>query len=88
MALTLGLLARAEAQALEAPKLPSKDPFYTPEAADRADRELGDVLDFRQVNIDISAIPAIGEYEAFQLLYVTSDLDKQKTTSVTTIVIP
>ncbi|OJJ08376.1 hypothetical protein ASPVEDRAFT_57488 [Aspergillus versicolor CBS 583.65] len=77
-----------KAQASDAPTLPSKDPFYTPEAADWADRELGEVLDSRQVNIDISAIPAIGEYEAFQLLYVTSDLNKEKTTSVTTIVVP
>lgn len=87
-ALTLGFLACAEAQVLDAPKLPSKDPFYTPEASDWADRELGEVLDSRQVNINISAIPEIGEYDAFQLLYVTSDLDKQKTTSVTTIVVP
>jgi triacylglycerol lipase len=87
-ALALGLLARAEAQVLDAPKLPSTDPFYTPEASDWAKEELGTVLDFRRVNIDISAIPNIGEYDAFQLLYVTSDVDEQKTTSVTTIIVP
>lgn len=85
----LGLLARAEAQVSDAPELPSRDTFYTPEASDWADQELGTVLDSRQVNIDFSAIPAeIVDYEAYQLLYVTSDLDKNKTTSVTTIIVP
>ncbi|PLB42594.1 putative lipase [Aspergillus candidus] len=85
----LGTLSRAESQVFNIPELPSRDAFYTPDASDWADNKLGTILDYRQVNIDLSTTSSdIIDYDAFQLLYVTSDLNLQKTTSVTTIIIP
>ncbi|KAH8423601.1 putative lipase [Aspergillus melleus] len=82
LTLVLGLLARAEAQG--APELPSNDEFYKPPSG-WAEKELGDILARRPVSIVSEHIP---DYEAWQLLYVTQDLYEQKTTSVTTIIVP
>ncbi|EAW17367.1 putative lipase [Aspergillus fischeri NRRL 181] len=82
----LGPLAYASE---DVPKLPSRDPFYTPKASNWTDEKAGTVLDSRKVTIDLPVLPGGDiEFEAFQLLYVTQDLHEEKATSVTTIIVP
>ena len=89
MALMLGTLSRAEPELFNVPELPSRDEFYKPDTPDWAENELGTILHSRRVNIDFSTTSSeIIEYDAYQLLYVTSDLNLEKTTSVTTIIVP
>ncbi|KAB8231216.1 putative lipase [Aspergillus alliaceus] len=73
----------------DVPELPSRDAFYTPRASNWTEEEAGTILDSRTVTIDLPILPGgVIEFEAFQLLYVTQDLEKKKATSVTTIIVP
>ncbi|GFF30602.1 lipase 10 [Aspergillus udagawae] len=84
--LMLGPLALASE---DVPELPSRDSFYTPKASNWTDEDVGTVLDYRKVTIDLPVLPGGDiEFEAFQLLYVTQDLHEKKDASVTTIIIP
>jgi triacylglycerol lipase len=68
--------------------LPINDPFYVPDDPKWESEPRGTILDKREVTI-ASLIPgAESEAKAYQLLYVTQDLNEKPQASVTTIIVP
>ena len=70
------------------PTPPNHDPFYTPPAG-FAHKAPGTILRERQVSVSDTVLPVTGvAYNAYQLLYRTSDATGRPTTTVTTVLVP
>ncbi|KAF7117675.1 hypothetical protein CNMCM5793_006798 [Aspergillus hiratsukae] len=72
----------------QTPFFPSLDPFYTPKEGSWEELEPGTIIDHRKVHINSLRYGIQSTATAYQLLYVTKDLNNKPTHSVTTIVIP
>ncbi|KAF7589932.1 hypothetical protein BBP40_003512 [Aspergillus hancockii] len=70
------------------PFFPSLDPFYTPKEGSWEELDPGTIIDHRQVYINSLRYGIQSTSTAYQLLYVTTDLNNKPTHSVTTIVVP
>ncbi|KAE8376944.1 secretory lipase-domain-containing protein [Aspergillus bertholletiae] len=70
------------------PFFPTLDSFYTPEPGFWEEMELGSIINWRRVYVNSLSYGIPSNATAYQLLYVTQDLNEKKTHSVTTIIVP
>lgn len=68
--------------------LPIEDSFYVPKDPDWKSKDRGTILDHRKVTVSSVTEDKESLAQAYQLLYVTQDLYKNRQASVTTIVVP
>ncbi|CAG7952657.1 unnamed protein product [Penicillium salamii] len=71
------------------PRFPSEDEFYKPPSGESWKKEpAGTILKSRNVTFATLQANVPSEAKAYQLLFVTQDVDEEPATTVTTIVVP
>ncbi|KAE8364893.1 secretory lipase-domain-containing protein [Aspergillus caelatus] len=70
------------------PFFPELDDFYKPKQGFWEELDPGSIIDWRQVYVNSLSYGIPSNATAYQLLYVTRDLNEKKTHSVTTIIVP
>ncbi|KAE8143481.1 secretory lipase-domain-containing protein [Aspergillus pseudotamarii] len=70
------------------PFFPELDDFYKPKQGFWEELDPGSIIDWRRVYVNSLSYGIPSNATAYQLLYVTRDLNEKKTHSVTTIIVP